>query len=129
VIQTIQGADRNGLTSAIENVVKLAGPAKPTFSSSGRTLGSNNPRAPLARPFNFQRYVDMVVSFLGLYFITLFSLDATKAAEEGPFNIYNDAKRPGSINNVNSASFGAKRTEAATQIGKKLGTISDLRSD
>lgn len=128
VIQTIQGADRNGLTSAIENAVKLAGPAKPTFSSAGRTLGGSTPRASLARPFNYQRYLDVIISFFGLYFISLFSLDAYKAAEESPFNIYNEGKSTATTA-AGGMRMGEKRSGAATQIGKKLGTIADLGGD
>ncbi|EHK96495.1 putative Thioredoxin-like protein [Glarea lozoyensis 74030] len=128
VIQTIQGADRGGLTTAIENAIKLAGPSKPTFSSAGRTLGGSTPRASLARPFNYQRYIDILISFFGLYFISLFSLDAYKAAEESPFNIYNEAKSKG-YTAPGGARLGEKRTGAATQIGKKLGTIADLGGD
>jgi thioredoxin 1 len=129
VIQTIQGADRGGLMTAVENAVKLAGPAQPTFSSAGRTLGGSTPRASLARPFNYKRYLDVVISFFGLYFISLFSLDAYKAAEESPFNIYNDAKVKGFTAGGPGAKLGEKRTGAATQIGKKLGTIADLGGD
>lgn len=133
VIQTIQGADQQGLTSAVENAVKLAGPAQPTFSSAGRTLGGSGatPRTSLARPFNFKSYVDAVIMFFGLYFISLFSLDAIKAAEESPFNIHNDGKSGGSTvgNNRGGNGLGVKRSAVATQVGKKLGTIADLGGD
>lgn len=127
VVNTIRGADVGGLTSAIESAVKFAGPTKPVYSSVGRTLGGTSPRGTsLSRPFNFKSYFDAVVAFLGLYFITLFSLDAYRAAEQSPFNI----NRPGEKSTVAGGDkLGAKRSGAATKIGKKLGTIADLGDD
>ncbi|CAG8958494.1 hypothetical protein HYFRA_00009808 [Hymenoscyphus fraxineus] len=127
VIQTIQGADRAGLTTAVENAVKLAGPTQPTFSSAGRTLGGT-PRASLNRPVNFKSYLDAVIMFFGLYFISLFSLDATRAAEESPFNVHNEGKVTfGNSSGGNAPA--ARRSGATTQAGKKLGTIADLGGD
>lgn len=126
VMNTIRGADAGGLTSAIESAVKFAGPAKPVYSSVGRTLGGTAPRGTsLSHPYNFKRYFDAIVAFLGLYFVTLFSLDAYRAGEQSPFNI----NRPGEKASVGGSKPGEKRSGAATQIGKKLGTIADLGSD
>jgi thioredoxin 1 len=126
VINTIRGADVSGLTSAIESAVKFAGPAKPVYSSVGRTLGGTAPRGTsLSRPYNFKKYFDAIVAFLGLYFVTLFSLDAYRAAEQSPFNV----KRPGEKAPVGGTKLGDKRSGAATQVGKKLGTIADLGGD
>ncbi|RDL36148.1 Thioredoxin-like protein [Venustampulla echinocandica] len=129
VINTIKGADPRGLTTAIENAVKLAGPAKPTFSSQGRTLGGTAPRGTsLARPFNWQGYVDAVLSFLVLYVTTLFTLDAYKAGEDSPFNVNRTAREGGSTvgRSAGAPSLGTKRSGAAVAVGKRLGTIADL---
>ena len=125
VIDTIQGADVRGLTTAIEKAVKLAGPSVPVYSSVGRTLGGTPARTSLSKPFNFKSIIDTIIAFFGLYFISLFSLDAYGAAENSPFNIHRVAQpakpTPGKP--------GEKRTGAATQVGKKLGTIADLGGD
>ena len=122
VIETIQGADRGKLTLSIENAVKLAGAAKPFYSSVGRTLGGTPARGQsLSRPLNVKGFVDAIIAFFGLYFYSLFSFDAYVAAENSPFNV----KR------VNPPSQAGKtgqagRAGAATQVGKKLGTIADI---
>ena len=125
LINTIRGADTRGLTTAIESAVKLAGAAKPTYSTAGRTLGSTTaPRGSLSRgPVNWKGIIDAITAFFGIYFISLFSLDAYRAAEESPFNV-NGRGKP------DVSKVGEKgRTGAATQVGKKLGTISDLSRD
>ena len=119
VIETIQGADPRKLTTAIENAVKLAGPAKPVYSSVGHTLGG---KPGSSKPINFKGFMDAVIAFLGLYLWSLFSLDAYGAAEGSPFNVNRRPAPP-----VEKAGSG-KRTGAATQVGKKLGTISDFSS-
>jgi thioredoxin 1 len=128
VIKTIRGANVSELTSAIESAVKFAGPAKPVYSSAGRTLGGSNPRGTgLSRPYSYtwKIYFDAIVAFLGLYVVSLFSLDAYKAAENSPFNI----NREGGNAFTGGTKLGEKRTGAATKIGKKLGTIADLGGD
>ena len=125
LINTIRGADTRGLTTAIESAVKLAGAPKPTYSTAGRTLGSTTaPRGSLSRgPVNWKSVIDTIIAFFGIYFISLFSLDAYRAAEESPFNV-NGRGKP------DVSKVGEKgRTGAATQVGKKLGTISDLSRD
>jgi thioredoxin 1 len=120
VIETIQGADPRKLTSAIENAVKFAGAAKPVYSSVGRTLGGPPARGQsLARPLDIKGFMDTVIAFIGLYLYSLFSLDAYTAAENSPFNVSRVAppQQP-------RGSTG--RSGAATQVGKKLGTIADL---
>jgi len=57
--------------------------------------------------------------------VSLFSLDAYKAAENSPFNI----NREGGNAFTGGTKLGEKRTGAATKIGKKLGTIADLGGD
>ncbi|PMD12139.1 thioredoxin-like protein [Hyaloscypha hepaticicola] len=128
VIKTIRGANVPELTSAIESAVKFAGPAKPVYSSAGRTLGGSNPRGTgLSRPYSYtwKKYFDAIIAFLGLYIVTLFSLDAYRAAENSPFNV----NREGGQAFTGGTKLGEKRTGAATKIGKKLGTIADLGGD
>lgn len=122
VIQTIQGANPRDLTSAVENAVKLAGPATPAYSSAGRTLGGTTPRSgqSLSRSFNLKSVVDAIIAFLGLYFTTLLSFDAYAAAESSPFNI-NRVQQDSRVKAVSKTTTGA-----ATHAGKKLGTISDI---
>ncbi len=128
VIKTIRGANVPELTSAIESAVKFAGAAKPVYSSAGRTLGGSNPRGTgLSRPYSYtwKKYFDAIIAFLGLYIVTLFSLDAYQAAENSPFNV----NREGGKSFTGGTKLGEKRTGAATKIGKKLGTIADLGGD
>lgn len=122
VINTIKGADPRGLTNAVEAAVKLSGTAVPSFPSAGRTLGGP-PKAgtSMSRPYNFKGLIDGIIAFLGLYFISLFSLDGYAAAENSPFNIHRVAPAPGA-----AVRPGEKRTGATPQVGKKLGTIAGL---
>jgi len=62
--------------------------------------------------------MDTLYTFFGLYFWSLFSLDAYLAAENSPFNT-------GRVAPALPAMKGG-RTGAATQVGKKLGTIADI---
>ncbi len=124
VIDTIQGADVRGLTTAVEKAVKLAGAAAPVYSSVGRTLGGT-PRASVSKPFKLKGIIDTIIAFLGLYFISLFSLDAYAAAENSPFNIHRVVQPVKSTPGWS----GEKRTGAPAQVGKKLGTIADLGVD
>lgn len=57
--------------------------------------------------------------------MTLFSLDAYRAAEQSPFNVNRSRENAP----IGGTELGGKRTGAATQIGKKLGTIADLGGD
>ncbi|CZT44353.1 probable thioredoxin [Rhynchosporium secalis] len=124
-INTIRGADVRGLTTAIEAAVKMAGTAATSYSSAGRTLGgpTGSSRTSLSRGFNFKGIVDAIIGFLGLYFISLFSFDAYVAAENSPFNIHRPAQAQVKMANGRNVE---KRTGAATQTGKKLGTIAGL---
>ncbi|KAJ9155611.1 Thioredoxin-like protein [Pleurostoma richardsiae] len=103
VIDTIQGADPSALTAAVEKAVKLAGTAAPgaVFGTPGRTLGGTplaGPRQSVRRPlaWDINNFVNDVITFFGLYLVSLFSFDAYKAAENSKFNIKNPppAARP-----------------------------------
>jgi len=124
VIETIKGADSHKLTSAVENAVKLAGAAAtPLYSTPGRTLGG----APsVSQPLDIHTLFDAIITFFGLYFTSLFSLDAYAAAENSPFNKNRPAQSAG------SAPTSAGKTAAgkpAPQSGRRLGTIADIAGD
>ncbi|KAK4117774.1 thioredoxin-domain-containing protein [Canariomyces notabilis] len=105
VIDTIQGANPPALTAAVEKAVKLAGPgagaAGAVFSSpghklggSGVTLGGARPSALMTARWSLKGVLDALVAFFGLYFVSLFSLDPYKAAENSPFNKNNPPPPP-----------------------------------
>jgi thioredoxin 1 len=121
IIETIRGADQRKLTSAVENAVKLAAAPAPTvYSTPGRTLGGTAPRGQsLQRPWNIKGFVDAIITFLGLYLYSLFSLNAYAAAEASPFNIHRVAPPP-------ARAAQEKRPGAMTQGGRKLGTIANM---
>lgn len=83
-IETIQGANPNKLTQAIENVVKLAGPSAGSgFSAPGRTLGGSGvgggaSRPSLRRPlgWDLNNLINAIIGFFGLYLVSLFSVGA-----------------------------------------------------
>ena len=76
MIETIRGADARKLTTAVENAVRSAGPAKPAYSSVGQRLGGapSTTSNRLSKPWNVKGFIDTIISFLGLYFISLFSV-------------------------------------------------------
>lgn len=101
VVETIRGANPSALTAAVRKAVNDAtnGPAArgANFQSKGVTLGSNSTPS---RPVNtggfasFQNMMsgnggmgDLIVRFFALYFVSLFSLDAYKSAEDSPFAV------------------------------------------
>ncbi|KAK4156757.1 hypothetical protein C8A00DRAFT_12305 [Chaetomidium leptoderma] len=103
VIETIQGANPQALTAAVDKAVKLAGPGAAgggaTFSGSGQRLGGAGVGRPAGRSvgrpvaWDLKGFVEAVIAFFGLYFWSLFSLDPYKAAENSQFNRFNP--RPG----------------------------------
>ncbi|KAK4184597.1 hypothetical protein QBC35DRAFT_517484 [Podospora australis] len=109
VVNTIQGANPPGLTAAVEKAVKLAGPGVGSGASfagtagqrlggssvgGGRTTGATG--GSLARPvsWDLNNLVNLLVNFFGLYFVSLFSLDPYKAAENSPYNTHNPPPKP-----------------------------------
>ncbi|KAI1493365.1 thioredoxin-domain-containing protein [Biscogniauxia mediterranea] len=114
VIETIQGANPPALTSAVEKAVKLAGTSAPgaSFQTPGRTLGGASAGAALGRrggqtlggrpsrlrslsPFNI---INALLTFFGLYFVSLFSFDPYKSAERSDFNVHRPRAPPGPVN-------------------------------
>ncbi|KAI6251414.1 Thioredoxin [Erysiphe necator] len=117
IANTIRGADQSTLRTAIESVIRLAGLEGLSYTSEGRTLGSTkSPSTQLSKPFDLKQLINTFLSFFGLYFVTLFSLDAYSAGENSSFN-----RNSAPVSSNSSAS-----TQRATGGGKKLGTIADL---
>ncbi|KAI0119681.1 thioredoxin-domain-containing protein [Daldinia grandis] len=110
VIETIQGANPQALTSAVEKAVKLATVSAPgaSFTTPGRTLGGPSSSAtPVRRggqalggqPWKFSPFniINAILTFFGLYFVSLFSFDPYKAAERSQFNLNNSGAPPAPI--------------------------------
>ncbi|KAI1152135.1 thioredoxin-like protein [Nemania diffusa] len=140
VIETIRGANPPSLTAAVEKAVKLAGTAAPgaSFAKPGRTLGaggsgSGRSAVPARRsasgggswtsfsPFNF---INSLLAFFGLYFVSLLSFDPYKAAERSDFNLNKPRAPPAPI-----ARGGNKPVGGASAPGRTAGgvrTLADL---
>ncbi|OTA62659.1 thioredoxin [Hypoxylon sp. EC38] len=110
VVDTIQGANPPALTSAVEKAVKLASTAAPgaSFSTPGRTLGGGSSSGASTRrsgqafggqPWKFSpfHFFNAILTFFGLYFVSLFSFDPYKAAEKSQFNINRPRAPPAPI--------------------------------
>lgn len=129
VIETIQGANPPALTAAVDKAVKLAGPGGgSTFSGAGNRLGGSGVGRPAGRPagpvlsavsLNPKAFVEALITFVGLYFWSLFSLDPYKSAEKSPFN-------------VNSKPASQGQQSGGTRLGGRpttFRTLADLSSD
>ncbi|KAF2871418.1 thioredoxin-like protein [Massariosphaeria phaeospora] len=101
VVDTIRGANPSALTAAVRKAVNDAssGPAKSSaaFTSKGYTLGSSTQPSQGVNDSalaGFGRMLsgngglgDVVMRFVALYLISLFTFDAYRSAEESPFNV------------------------------------------
>jgi thiol-disulfide isomerase/thioredoxin len=82
VVQTVQGANPPALTAAVDKGVKLAGAAAgPSFGSGGHRLGGSgvapgSAGGSIRRPitWDLNKFIDAVIAFFGLYFVSLFSV-------------------------------------------------------
>lgn len=102
VIKTIQGANPPALTSAVEAAIKLAGPGAvggSSFSSGGQRLGGTpvggqrvGSGQRVARPISWDinQWVNAVLSFLGLYFVSLLSVSLSRISGVVGWVITND---------------------------------------
>lgn len=102
VIKTIQGANPPALTSAVEAAIKLAGPGAvggSSFSSGGQRLGGTpvggqrvGSGQRVARPISWDisQWVNAVLSFLGLYFVSLLSVSLSRISRVVGWVIAND---------------------------------------
>ncbi|GAP88035.1 putative thioredoxin-like protein [Rosellinia necatrix] len=106
VIETIRGANRPALTTAVDNAVKLAGAAAPgaSFAIPGRTLGgssssSSNSSGGVSRSRSAfgASFINTLLTFFGLYLVSLLSFDPYKAAERSDFNIQKPRAPPAPI--------------------------------
>lgn len=130
-VDRVQGADRSSLTSAVERHVRNAGPPKPAYSGTGYTLGADKPKAAVA-PARYIRngqvvsntpigrrlggWFDSIVTFVILYFVSLFSVDAIPAAEKSSFAV------------GSGGSGGSGPGGPGGPGGRKLGTINQVRA-
>lgn len=85
VVETVRGANPPALTAAVEKGVRLAtgagggaGPSGSSFGSPGQRLGSD-PKVPARGPrrapaWDFAGIIKAIFIFLGLYFVSLFSV-------------------------------------------------------
>ncbi|KAI0476006.1 mitochondrial small ribosomal subunit Rsm22-domain-containing protein [Xylariaceae sp. FL0804] len=100
-IETLQGANPPALTAAVEKAVRLASvsAAGASFKTPGRTLGGPGAAAaprrgggqPLGgRPSSFSPFniANVLLTFFGLYVVSLFSFDPYKSAERSDFNVH-----------------------------------------
>ncbi|KAI1098323.1 thioredoxin [Jackrogersella minutella] len=107
VIETIQGANPPALSAAVEKAVKLATVSAPgaSFGTPGRTLGGVSASGTAARrsgqafggrPWRFSpfHFFNAILTFFGLYFVSLFSFDPYQAAEKSQFNVNNPRTGP-----------------------------------
>ncbi|KAF5585884.1 37S ribosomal Rsm22 [Fusarium pseudocircinatum] len=112
-IETIKGANPPALTAAINNAVKLGGPATGNvFKTPGRTLGGESRSASLSKQWNLKAVFDALITFFGLYFVSLFTFDPYKSAEESPFNVH---RKPAPRSTGGSQSAGGARAPPHTQ--------------
>ncbi|KAK1573971.1 thioredoxin [Colletotrichum navitas] len=128
-VETIKGANPPALTQAIQNALKLpdkGGRSAASFKTPGRTLGGDQPpRASLRRPvsWQFRGILDSIITFIGLYLVSLFSIDPHKAAEMSRFNRVNPP--PPVVKPANGA--GPKTRQAPRAPAFK--TLADLGGD
>ncbi|KAI0530262.1 thioredoxin-like protein [Xylaria digitata] len=143
VIETIRGANPPSLTAAVEKAVKLAGTAAPgaSFSMPGRTLGGSSGgggsgATPVRRsgnhtsngrswgsfsPFNF---INSLLTFLGLYIVSLLSFDPYKAAERSDFNLNKPRAPPAPIRTSGNRPIGGASAPGRPSGGVR--TLADL---
>ncbi|OLN96478.1 Thioredoxin [Colletotrichum chlorophyti] len=130
-VETIKGANPPALTQAIQNALKLAdkgGASGASFNTPGRTLGGDKPpRASLQRPVQWQlsNIFSGIISFIGLYIVSLFAIDPHKAAEMSQFNRVNPP--PPAAKSTQSAGAGPGRRQPPKAAGFK--TLADLGGD
>lgn len=100
--------------------------ASPAYvSSSGQTLTS----LPLATRLN--NLTSTVYNFLGLYVVSLLSLDPYTAAQNSQFNTRgpgrNTGRAPPQSNAGSNSSFGARPGGASSSSGPRIATVNDVR--
>ncbi|KAI1275486.1 thioredoxin-like protein [Xylaria sp. FL0933] len=141
VIETIKGANPPALTAAVEKAVKLAGTAAPgaSFAMPGRTLGGGGGGSTTAptrrsgartlggrswRRFSFFNFANALLTFFGLYVVSLLSFDPYKAAERSDFNVNKPRAPPAPIRPGGSRSAGGSSAPGRPNGGVR--TLADL---
>ncbi|WYZ39571.1 hypothetical protein EsH8_III_001485 [Colletotrichum jinshuiense] len=127
-VETIKGANPPALTQAIQNALKLpdkGGRSAASFNTPGRTLGDQPPRAGLQRPVQWQLsgIFSTIITFIGLYLVSLFSIDPYKAAEMSQFNRVNPP--PPVVKSAKGAGPGTRQAPR----GPAIKTLADLGGD
>ncbi|KAI1820464.1 thioredoxin-like protein [Xylaria intraflava] len=112
VIETIRGANPPALTAAVEKAVKLANAPGASFAMPGRTLGgsgstsgaassrSSGGNSPASRSWTSlspSNFINSLLTFFGLYIVSLLSFDPYKAAERSDFNLNKPRAPPAPI--------------------------------
>ncbi|RDA84877.1 hypothetical protein CP532_2089 [Ophiocordyceps camponoti-leonardi (nom. inval.)] len=124
-VDTIKGANPTALTEAVTKALRLvdSGGSGDVFKTPGRTLGGSTAAARhgVYRPWDMAGFFKSLISFFGLYFISLFSFDARKAAEDSPFNIH---RKPPSQRPPPSANAAARPMQKPS-----FKTLADLGSE
>ncbi|KAJ5198078.1 uncharacterized protein N7498_007195 [Penicillium cinerascens] len=99
-----------------------------TYFSNGQALQSP--------PFSVRitRFLERAYIFLGLYFVSLFSLDVYASAQASQFNIYNNKRASnGSRFGVSSGSWGGGGSGGGgppgpgSGPGRRIGRVDDVR--
>lgn len=156
VIETIQGANPPALTAAVEKAVKLAGTAAAgaSFHTPGRTLGGPSGAAPrraggqtLGRPsawrFDSFKFLNAILTFVGLYLVSLFSVslgvyalpfmklivcqfDPYKAAENSDFNVHKPRDQTFGRGSGGQKVGGQAAPKSAPRPGAGVRTLADL---
>jgi thioredoxin 1 len=103
VTETIRGANPGALKTAVTRASSGSGAAGGSssgshFSSKGHRLGTEGDKTSqgigggLPSLDGLGDTADSMVRFMGLYFTTLFSLDAYAAAQASPLNVRNNRR-------------------------------------
>lgn len=139
VINTIKGADPGGLTTAVTDAAGTAKAKTPAYlNTPGRTLGSSPATslsgAPVkaltkSAPWSVGGFINAILTFLGLYFVSLFALDPRKAAENSMFNVHSADAPLRPMGSASAGTSGRKmgdKPRIGPQQERKFATLSDL---
>ncbi|KAH7037161.1 thioredoxin [Microdochium trichocladiopsis] len=129
----IAGADPGKLTSEVSEAAKLAGAVSaPSFTTPGRTLGGSSGQklgsggGRAGRGWSIPsptKFLNALITFFGLYFVSLMSFDPYKAAENSNFNVNRPNAPPSAVrgNGQKVGGPGAARPSGGVRTLKDLG--------
>ncbi|RDA95385.1 hypothetical protein CP533_3526 [Ophiocordyceps camponoti-saundersi (nom. inval.)] len=123
-VDTIKGANPTALAEAVTKALRLvdSGSSGDVFKTPGRTLGGTAAaRHSVYRPWDMAGFFKSMVTFFGLYLVSLLSFDARKAAENSPFNVH---RKPPSQNAPPSVNAAARPSQKPS-----FKTLADLGSE